>query len=194
MLEPLLTPVLNRLLRSNSWAPAKLAPHAGKVLAIESPPFLLRFRVSERGELEPAERSGTADTTITVAPSLLLRFVAREETAWKDAVIAGDTELAAAIDYLRRHLVWDYEEDLSRVFGDIAAHRMAAGLRSLDQWGRSAAVDLGRAFAEYAAYESPLIASPEAIAEFLREVDVTRDDVERLEKRIEHLMRRHAVP
>lgn len=192
MLEPLLAPAVNRLLRRNSWALASLQPHAGKTLAIAAAPLLLRFTIAPAGELEPAKSESPADATITVTPSLLLRLGARDEAAWKEVVVSGDVELAGVVDYLRRHLVWDYEEDLSRIVGDIAAHRMANGFRALDRWGRAAAVDLGRAVAEYAAYENPVIASREALREFVHDVDELRDAAERLEKRVEILKRGHA--
>jgi ubiquinone biosynthesis protein UbiJ len=39
--------------------------------------------------------------------------------------IDGDVMLAADINWLVDHVRWDMEEDLSRVFGDAAAHHMA---------------------------------------------------------------------
>jgi ubiquinone biosynthesis protein UbiJ len=88
---------------------------------------------------------------------------------------------------------WDFEEDLSRIFGDIAAHRMVEGARELDRWGRDAALNVGRAFAEYATYERPLIASARTIEEFNRDVDEMRDAVERIEKRLELLIRKDSA-
>jgi ubiquinone biosynthesis protein UbiJ len=117
----------------------------------------------------------------------VLRLAAREETAWSDAQVSGDVELAAAIDYVRRNLEWDFEEDLSRVVGDIAAHRMANAARQLERWGREAALSLARAAAEYSTYESPLVAATQSVDEFIRAVDDVRDQVERLEKRLELL-------
>jgi ubiquinone biosynthesis protein UbiJ len=192
MLEPLLTPAFNRLLRANSWSLAKLRPHAGKTLALECPPLRLRVTIAENGELVSAKTDAASDTTIQMTLPVLVRAAARDAHAWNEAVVSGDVELAATVDYLRRHIVWDYEEGLSRIFGDIAAHRMAAGLRALDGWGRAAAVDVGRAFAEYAAYEAPIVASREAVEAFVDDVDEIRHAVERLEKRIARLKEPHA--
>jgi len=38
--------------------------------------------------------------------------------------------LAADINWLIDHVRWDYEEDLSRLMGDSAAHTLAQGLRA----------------------------------------------------------------
>ena len=43
--------------------------------------------------------------------------------------IEGDVILAAAIGQVARAMRWDYEEDLSRVVGDVAAYRIGEGLR-----------------------------------------------------------------
>jgi ubiquinone biosynthesis protein UbiJ len=184
MLEPLIAPVLNRLLRSNVWALDALRPHAGKVVAVSCAPTTLRLIVLDSGELAPASADAVAATLIDVTPGLLLRMAASDSSAWTAARVSGDVELAAAIDHVRRNLRWDYEEDLSRVFGDIAAHRMGNAARGFDRWARQTTRNLAEAAAEYAIYEQPLVASSAAVTEFNRDVDVLRDDVARLEKRI----------
>ena len=51
----------------------------------------------------------------------------------------GDAEFAQEVSFLARNLTWDVEEDLSRVVGDIAAHRIVQGARQARDWGREAA-------------------------------------------------------
>lgn len=190
MFEALAVPAINRLLRANGWALDKLRTHALKTALLVCPPFGLRIQVLETGELARAPAGATPDVTISATPGVLLRLAALDESAWNAAQVSGDVQFAAAIDYVRRNLEWDYEEDLSRIFGDVAAHRMAAAARELDRWGRATALNIGHAFAEYATHESPTLASRRAIEEFNRDVDALRDDVERLEKRLELLSRR----
>jgi ubiquinone biosynthesis protein UbiJ len=120
----------------------------------------------------------------------MLRLAARDKTAWQDIEITGDTDFAAAIHHVAHNLRWDVEEDLSRVFGDIAAHRMVETGRTLNRWGGQALENTGRAFAEYWTEERPLIAGRRDLDEFNREVDALRDDAARLEKRIENLSNR----
>lgn len=190
MFEPLALPALNRLLRKNSWALDTLRPHAGKTALLNCAPFTGRVTIDETGELAAALPQALAHVTITVTPGLLLRTALRDETAWSAAKIEGDVELAAAIDYVRRNLVWDYEEDLSRVFGDVAAHRMAAAAQQLELWGRNTLNNLGHAAAEYATFEQPVLAHRHGVHAFNREVDILRDDVARLEKRLMLLQQR----
>jgi ubiquinone biosynthesis protein UbiJ len=118
-----------------------------------------------------------------------LRLAARDDKAWGDVGITGDTDFAAVIHHLARELRWDIEEDLSRVFGDIAAHRMAETGRTLQRWGERSLENTGRSFSEYWTEEQPLIAGRLDLEDFIREVDHLRDDAARLEKRIENLFR-----
>ena len=104
--------------------------------------------------------------------------------------MTGDMDFAAAFDYVRRHLSWDYEEDLSHFLGDIGAHRVGRVVRELDRWGRAAVLNVGQALAEYSTHEQPMLASARAAEAFNSEVDEVRDHLSRLEKRIELISRR----
>jgi ubiquinone biosynthesis accessory factor UbiJ len=190
MLEPLSLPAINRLLRASSWALETLRPHAGKTALLICPPVTLRLTVLETGEFGRAPNDATPDVTISASPGVLLRLAARDEAARQDIAISGDVQFAAAIDYLRRNLVWDWEEDLSHVVGDIAAHRIAEAGRDLDRWGRAALHNLGLSLAEYWTHERPLVASAQVLDEYYRDVDRLRDDTDRLEKRLDLLQRR----
>jgi ubiquinone biosynthesis protein UbiJ len=122
----------------------------------------------------------------------MLRLSARDESAWREVDIAGDTDFASAIHHVARNLRWDVEEDLSRVFGDVAAHRMAESGRTFRRWGEQALENTGRSFAEYWTEEQPLIAGARDIEDFNRAVDRLRDDLAHVEKRIEALRGRRA--
>ncbi len=100
---------------------------------------------------------------------------------------SGDAELAAALQYLGKHLRWEFEEDLSRVVGDVAAHRIASTARDFVAWQKEAGLRLGQNVAEYLTEEAALVAPPAALAQFGREVADLVDALERLEKRLDRL-------
>ena len=187
MLPPVVPASINRLLRSNSWARERLLPFAGKTVRFECPPAVLVLGITENGEVAAAAEAAQPAVTIACSPALMLRILARDETAWTSVRIEGDTAFAAAINHVWRNLRWDIEEDLSRVFGDVAAHRMAQTGRALGQWGRQSADNIARALAEYWTEEQPLIVDRFEVERFNREVDTLRDDVARLEKRLAQL-------
>jgi ubiquinone biosynthesis protein UbiJ len=185
VIPALYLPAINRLLRHNSWALERLRPYAGKVVRTECFPVTLLLGIGETGEAAAAPADSTPDVTLRLTPGVMLRLAARDAAAWNDIAVEGDPQLAAALNHVARNLRWDIEEDLSKVVGDIAAHRMVETGRKLDTWGRQGADNLARAFAEYWTEEQPLIASRADVERFNLDVDALRDDLARLEKRID---------
>jgi ubiquinone biosynthesis accessory factor UbiJ len=179
--------LINHLLQSASWATDRLQAHAGKSFRVRAPLNSLHLKVAADGLLQAAPAEAAPEVSITLSAGQWLRLMARDKTALKDASIEGDAEFAAALSYLAEHLAWDYEEDLSRVLGDVAAHRIAGGLRQAQIWRKDAAASTAETMKEYLTEERPMIAKREAVEQFAREVDTLRDDVERLSKRIDKL-------
>ena len=190
MLDPAAVAFVNHLLRGAAWARDELRPHAGRTVRIEAFPFSFSVIVLESGEVALAPPDAQPAVTARLTPGLALRLAAADETAWKEVELTGDTEFASALHRLARNLRWDVEEDLSRVFGDIAAHRMAETGRVFRRWGEQAIENTGRTFAEYWTEEQPLIASGRDLDGFNRAVDQLRDDAARLEKRIDTALTR----
>lgn len=187
MLDPAATAFINHLLHSAGWARDELKAFAGRTVRFEIAPFALALTVLENGEVAPAATDAVPAVTIRLTPGLMLRFSARDESAWREVDIAGDADFASAIHRLARNLQWDVEEDLSRVFGDVAAHRMAQTGRTIQRWGEQALENTSRSFAEYWTEEQPLIAATRDLAAFNRAVDQLRDDVARVEQRVANL-------
>ena len=129
------------------------------------------------------------DLLVALQPGALPLLAMRDPRALSDVRIAGNAELAATVQALFRELRWDPEEDLSRVVGDAAAHQIARGARAFADANRDAALRLGQNLAEYWTEENPLLARPADVAAFCADVDRLRDDVARLEKRLELLAR-----
>jgi ubiquinone biosynthesis accessory factor UbiJ len=181
---------VNHLLRGAAWARAELKVHAGKTARFELFPAGCSLTVLDSGEVTAAAGDADPAVTLRLTPGLMLRLAAGDESAWREVDASGDTDFAATINQLARNLRWDFEEDLSRVFGDIAAHRMAETGRGLLRWGGQSAEGVARSFTEYWTEEQPLIVSALELEEFNRDVDALRDDAARLEKRVEILLNR----
>jgi ubiquinone biosynthesis protein UbiJ len=181
---------LNHLLRANHWARESLKPYSSKTVSVRCPPFSASLRIVDSGEVTPAAAGATPDATLSVTPGLLLRMATRDDTAWRDIAIEGDPALAGAVHHLWRHLRWDAEEDLSRVFGDIAAHRMTGTAQAMGQWALMSGENLVRSFTEYWTEERPAVAATNDVSRFATDVDLLRDDLARLEKRISRLAAR----
>jgi len=136
------------------------------------------------------ESARLPDASFTLTPGVALRMLAADKNAWQEVRMSGDTELAREILFVARNLRWDAEEDLSRVFGDILAHRMVQAAGDFKRWQRHAADSIARSAAAYWTDEQPLIATRHDVERFVREVDALRDDVARVEKRLQNLLNR----
>jgi len=180
---------VNHLLAPAAWARESLAGHAGKVAVFDLFPVRIAIAVDPEGTLHPALANASPAVVIRLTHATALQILAQGEPAWRKANVEGDTGFASVISKVAANLRWDVEEDLSRVFGDIAAHRMAEAGRSAAAWPKQAATGLAGSVAEYLTEEKHLLVTPLRAAEFVRDVDELRDAVERLDKRIERLQR-----
>lgn len=179
---------LNHVLRQQAWAAQRLAPHAGRTLEVCAPPAApLRLSIQADGTLAAAAPQAASSLVITLKPGALPLILQRSGDAMKAMDIAGPADLAADVQFVFRNLEWDFEDDLSRLVGDIAARRLAEFARGMAAWQRDAGMRLAQNFAEYWTEERPLIARREDIASFCKDIDLLRDDAELLAKRIERL-------
>jgi len=181
---------LNHLLEAEASARDKLKPYAGQCVEFRNPPLpVLRLVILDTGLLAAAAQDVVSNLVVTIGPGALPAFVRGEDALMREIAIEGNADLASTVQYLFRHLRWDLEEDLSRVFGDVLAHRMVEQGRRFAAWNREAAEKLAQNLAEYWIEEQPLLARPADVRQFLAGVDQLRDDVARIEKRIEALTR-----
>ena len=181
---------INHLLEDASWARERLKPFAGKTARFNLAPFAVTLAIRACGGVEDSTAAGAADASFTLTPGLALRMLADDSNAWQEVEVGGDTTLAREILAIAQNLDWDIEADLSRVFGDIAAHRMAQAGAELKRWQRETADSVARSAAAYWTEERPLIATRQDIERFLRDVDALRDDVARIEKRLDRFAAR----
>ncbi len=179
--------VLNHLLMQNDGALSRLARFAGKTARFEIAPFSFAYTILADGTLRSAETDATADTVCVIAPSLLPRLALHDEKAQADIGTEGDAALLAEIFSLSRTLRWDAAKDLRRITGDALAERIVHTAQDARQQLHESAHKLSKAAAEYCTEKQLLLARPQEVAEFIRQVDTLRDDVARLEQRIRQL-------
>lgn len=133
---------LNHVLDQQPWSRDRLRMHAGRVVElnvilpapIQAVLPSLRLAVSEDARFEAAHPPGPAAVRMTVRLSIDAGFAWLREGPvglQRHLSIEGDVLLAAAMAELAQRLRWDWEEDLSRVVGDLAAHRAGQTVRAV---------------------------------------------------------------
>jgi len=178
---------LNHVLRGTPVAMERLARYAGKTAAFHVGPVKFAWTVQTTGEVTAAIPGVTPDLEVRISPFLLPRLAMHDEAAYREVGMTGDAEFAHEISFLARNLRWDAAEDLSKVVGDVAAHRAAGAAHATAHWASEAVKRTTAGAAEYWTEESPLIASRVKVEDFTHGVSDLRDAIERLEKRIERL-------
>ena len=101
--------------------------------------------------------------------------------------IPGDADFAEALSFVAANVRWDFEEDLSRVTGDVVANRFGELVRAFGRWRSEAAASVRANIAEYLTEEKAVLPTRLQAEAFLEAVDEVRDAAERLDKRIARL-------
>lgn len=180
---------LNHLLESEPWARERLRPFAGEGLELRAPPLpALRFTVASDGKLAAGPPSASAPSlVITAGPGALAAALRGEEHLLRAVDVAGNARLASEVMFLFRHLRWDPEEEVAKVLGDVAAHRLAGFARGAAVWHADAANRIAQSLVEYATEERPLLVKRGELAELAATHARLRDGLDRLEKRLARL-------
>lgn len=186
MLDNAALGALNHLLRDSAWARARLTPFAGRAARLSLAPFHLDILVTAEGMLTEVGTQAH-DVEITLPAETPLLALRGAEALAKGIHVSGSAEFADALGFVLRNLSWDFEEDLSKVIGDIAAHRIAGLFNGFGAWQEKAARNLVENFAEYLTEENPALVKPSVIAEFSGTVGQLSNDLALLEKRITRL-------
>lgn len=192
MLDLALLQSFNHLLAAAPWAREKLAPFAGKRARLVLGPLPLEFRIAPDGTFESLGTDEPAVEIVLPATAPLALLQGRE-AMMRGAHISGAADFAEALGFVLRKLEWDAEEDLSRVVGDIAAHRIARAAGDFAAARAEAGRRLAENVAEYLRYEQPAGVGKPAMRAFAAAVDTLRQDVDTLERRLAALQQHPSV-
>lgn len=175
----------------------RLAALHGRTVGVELAGLglTLFFTADEAGVLQVYGRhEGEPDCWLRGTPLDLLRAGDRETGAdqlFSQRVrIEGDSGLAQRFGAILGDVDIDWEEHLSRIVGDVAAHEVGSAARAARELGQRTGRTAEQNLREYLQEESRLLPTRYEVKEFLDAVDVLRDDVERLAARVERLRNR----
>lgn len=187
MFKALSTRVLQHLIAQNTWANEILQPFAGKAVQFNIAFVSTTLVILENGSLAVAGETFQPDAYVTLTPSLIMRLLAKDESAKMQIEVEGDTHLASELAKVLTNMRWDYEEDLSKLVGDVPAYNIGQFTRHASQSLKDASTNVAEMFSEYWQEENPLIAKKRHVEQFNTAVDTLRADVDRLEKRLAKL-------
>jgi ubiquinone biosynthesis accessory factor UbiJ len=124
-------------------------------------------------------RSGSSGGGSTQAPAGTSR-----------ATVSGDAEIANLYRQLFAAARPDFEEELSRLVGDLPARRISQFAQRAADWVRRTHRTAGENVAEYLQEESRDLVNGYELDEFLRGVDTARETADRVQARLSRLEQR----
>lgn len=184
-MESPIAAALNRLLQSEAWARERLAPFAGETVEFALPPLpALRLVIEADGRVQPAARETAPSLLVRLRPDAAAAFLRGEDHFMRAIDVSGNAKLASEVLVLVRHLRWDAEEDLARIVGDIAAHRVVGWARAFADWQRDAVARLADSAMEYVIEERRMLVPRGEFDAHTAGVARLRDALARLEQRL----------
>lgn len=186
---------LNRYLELDPATLPRLEKLSGKVIAVEitGTSVTLYLLPGAAGIAVHTQHEGSVDTLLRGTPWALLRMAMQKGSgantllSSEQVTLSGDTELAQQVKHILDDMDIDWEELLSKVVGDVLAHKVMNTARDARAWGERSLAVLGQNFTEYQQEEARNLPTRHEVNDYLKAVDVVRDDVERMAQRVRRL-------
>ena len=150
-----------------------------------------RLSLIGAGSSPDSEARDPVDAIIAGSPRALLRLSGATGLGrGAGVVVSGDAEIANSYRELLAVARPDFEEELSRLIGDVPARRISQLALKTVEWARKAGRTAGENIAEYLQEESRDLVNKTELDEFLQGVDTLRETADRVDARIARLEQR----
>lgn len=182
--------VINRYLALDPELLDKLAQFDGKVIKLEMTGINKSFYMlpSERGMQVLTEHEGSADTVLRGTPVSLFKMGLVSNVAnlllKGEIEISGDTRLGHQFKNVFSQMDIDWSEPLADIVGDGLAYQIQQSGNKFGRWGKTTARSVSTSVSEYLQEESRDVVTDTELNIFNEAVDQLRDDVDRLQARI----------
>ncbi len=190
---------LNKYLALDDESHARLFALEGKHIAIElktQTESKINFVIQQGKIIFQPNKNENPDVLIKGTPLSLLHMSLAKENRQQffaeDVSIEGDLELGQQIIDLFDELEVDWEEQVSKIVGDIPAHQVGKLARGFKKLTHQIKESLWQNTNEYVHEEALIFPPAEALQDFFADIDLLRMDVDRLEAKIARLRMRIA--
>jgi ubiquinone biosynthesis protein UbiJ len=171
----------------------RLSRLQGKAITIEILPFhwLFQCLFTETGVCIYKEEMIPSETTIRGTPLQFLGVLKNKQhrqAAFADELtMDGSAEFGQQVMQLFDELAIDWEEQASRLLGDVPAYHASRLLGKLSRWVTQVDQSLSDDINEYAHEEAKWVPPNEALTIFLKDIDALSMDVDRLDAKVKQL-------
>jgi len=190
----LLEKALNTYLKLDPESATRINRINKKVLLIRMPSvnWQCYFIPSTEGFTLLERYEGEIAAEIITSPLGLLTMVQASKQGGlpidENIKVVGDLDLAQDIKDILCEVDIDWEEYLSRVAGDTVAHNIHRQMSDIMSWGKGAAESFTKNVTEYLQEEKRQVPPRAEVNDFCDDVDDLRDDLARIEARLQRFM------
>lgn len=187
---------VNRYLALDPDTLTRLAELSDQVIFLEITDWRLQWI------LLPSEQGIKISEDLSLVPTASLRAKAWDllkvgmargsnEALFENKIeMSGDIEAAEKIRSILKNMDIDWEEHFSRITGDVFAHSTFQGLRKIRHTGKRIWTSLRQNVRDYLQVESSTLPTSKQMEKFFDDIGRLRNDVDRLEARLQHLAKR----
>jgi ubiquinone biosynthesis protein UbiJ len=185
--------IINRYILMDPEMAAKISAFGGKVIAVDVQGFNRTVYMLPKGSriCVTLEYDGMPDTVLKGSPAALFKMGLSKNVATMmlsgEIEITGDVRLGREFKNMLAEMDIDWEEHLASIFGDASAHQLMKFAKKITDWGQRAATSVTLDVSEYLQEESRDVVSGSELEMFYQDVDNLRNDVDRLQARIDAL-------
>jgi len=181
---------INTYLRMDQHTIKRIAVLDKKIVFIQFKDYGIEFYIecSETGLRLFNEYERDADTSIRGTPLSLLTLACMDKPGVSsDVEISGDLHLGQEIRSILSEIDIDWEEYLSHSVGDVIASQVGEVFRDVFAWGDYVKDTMKQNLTEYLQEEIRVFPPREEMTDFLNDVDLLREDMERCAARIKKI-------
>ena len=182
--------ILNRFLQLDPEMAGYLNQLSGKVVKIELNSLRYFWLFKSDAIYLTRDYDGLVDLILrgSILDFMRLAFIKRNLALTAIPIqVSGDMEFAKEFKNLFSNLDIDWEEQLSHWVGDTVAYPTAQFLKALSRWAKQSVENLSQNITDYLQAEMNYLAGEEELQIFFSDVDNLRDDLARLEVRLERI-------
>ncbi len=185
---------INRMLALDTHSAERLAPLNERQLGLRltDPELALRVTFHVEGITLSPDDTIMEDCDVVLETTLagLTGLALSRGQRSRDVAFRGDIGTIQEVRTLFAELDIDWQQQLARLMGETSAERVSAGMKAGQEWGQRSMETLMRNAAELATEERQWLPTRAEVRHFLADVDAMREDVDRIEARLQRLERR----
>ncbi len=189
---PLLSKMINQIIKLDSLTSDRLKQFSGKVIKIDIKQLNIIYYLMfiDDGIELTSEYDSEIDTTISGKPFALLNLLQGHTKIDDEISISGNMDLAQDLKTLIAQMDIDWEEKLAKLTGDTIAHGVAFQARNFRDWVKQTHYNFNQNLSEYLQEESRCLVGKTELELFCGNVSVLHSDIDRMEAKINRIKRK----